>query len=193
MTLQGSGILTNAGSCFLTLQGLQLFPSLRGEVNFSARGPVLFTPANPVVATDHKTGVLRQSHYWMVVPEPTVNQHLYSSHRSGRKHTPSCACILPGTREGKLSNSRLSVAGVILAIFLVYYFTHSHLRTLTKRCIHKSDLDVNTQKPQAENPSTSQPNLTGTEEKHLDKGPPTVRYSTYSLQTAWDGGWFNYS
>jgi len=61
----------------------------------------------------------------------------------------------------------LIVAGVILAIFLVYYFTHSYFRTLTKSCIHKSDLDEITQKPRAENSSTLQPNCTGPEKKNL--------------------------
>jgi hypothetical protein len=59
-TLQGSGVLNNAGVCFLTLPGLQLFPALEGEVDFSGRGPVLFTPTHPAVATQHETGVLQQ-------------------------------------------------------------------------------------------------------------------------------------
>jgi hypothetical protein len=60
MTLQGDGVLTNAGPCFLTLPGLQLFPALRGEVDFSAQGPMLFVPDIPAVATDHETGTLQQ-------------------------------------------------------------------------------------------------------------------------------------
>jgi hypothetical protein len=60
MTLQGGGILTNAGSCFLTLPGLQVFPALRGEVDFSDQGPVLYVPDIPAVATDHETAILQQ-------------------------------------------------------------------------------------------------------------------------------------
>jgi hypothetical protein len=36
MTLEGEGFLENAESCYLTLQGLQLFPALRGKAEFSA-------------------------------------------------------------------------------------------------------------------------------------------------------------
>jgi hypothetical protein len=44
MTLDGGGVLKNAGPCYLTLQGLQLYPALKGEMEFSAQVPVLFTP-----------------------------------------------------------------------------------------------------------------------------------------------------
>jgi hypothetical protein len=75
MTLQWSGVLTNAGSCFVILQGLQLFPALSGEVDFSARGPVLFTPAHPAGATNHKTGVLQ----WMSLLNRTYLDQLSTS------------------------------------------------------------------------------------------------------------------
>jgi hypothetical protein len=60
MTLQGGGVLTNAGSCFLTLPVLQLIPALRGEADFSAQGSALFVPDIPAVGTDHETGILQQ-------------------------------------------------------------------------------------------------------------------------------------
>ena len=44
----------------LTLPGLQLFPALTGERDFTGRGPVLFTPAVPMVITDQEPGVLQQ-------------------------------------------------------------------------------------------------------------------------------------
>ena len=44
MTLEEGGFLEGAGSCYLALQGLQLYPTLRGETEFSAKVLVLFTP-----------------------------------------------------------------------------------------------------------------------------------------------------
>jgi len=38
------GILKNAWSCYLTLQGLQPYLTLRGETEFSALVPELFIP-----------------------------------------------------------------------------------------------------------------------------------------------------
>jgi len=109
MTLQGNGVLANSGSCSLTLQGLQLFPALREEVNFSARGPVLFTSRQPGCSYrpwdwSFAAVVITEWH----VPGPAGNQYLYSSHRSGCKHTPSLTCIHPETCEGKLLDNRRS-------------------------------------------------------------------------------------
>jgi hypothetical protein len=44
MTLEGGGVLQNIGFCYFTLRGLQLYPSLEREAEFSARGPAFFTP-----------------------------------------------------------------------------------------------------------------------------------------------------
>jgi hypothetical protein len=60
MTLDGGGVLQNAESCYLTMQGLQLYPTLRGETELSAQVQVLFTPAIPAVASDHKVEVMQQ-------------------------------------------------------------------------------------------------------------------------------------
>jgi hypothetical protein len=51
MTLEGEGFLENAESCYLTLQGLHLFPALRGKAEFSAQGPELFVPTISAVST----------------------------------------------------------------------------------------------------------------------------------------------
>jgi len=47
-------------TCYLTLQGLQLYPALKGEKEFSARIPVLFTPAVPAAASADEMDILRQ-------------------------------------------------------------------------------------------------------------------------------------
>jgi len=76
MTLQGSGVLTNAGSCFVKLQGFQLFPALRGEVDFQR-------PTSLVVRTNQPgdsyrprdrslaAGVATERH----APRPALKQH----------------------------------------------------------------------------------------------------------------------
>jgi hypothetical protein len=53
MVLQGGGVLSNAGSCFLTLPGLQMYPALRGELDFAVQAPVLYVPDIPVIISDH--------------------------------------------------------------------------------------------------------------------------------------------
>ena len=55
-----AGLLKRVESCYLTLQGLQLYPALRGEKEFSARIPVLFTPAVPAAASADEMDILRQ-------------------------------------------------------------------------------------------------------------------------------------
>ena len=52
-------LLKGVETCYLTLQGLQLYPALRGEKEFSDRIPVLFTPAVPAAASDDEMDVLR--------------------------------------------------------------------------------------------------------------------------------------
>jgi hypothetical protein len=61
------------------------------------------------------------------------------------------------------------VAAVVLPLFISYYFTQSHFRNLTEICIRKGDntADYLTQKPRAENPSTSHPNPTSTDSADL--------------------------
>ena len=54
------GVLQNTESCYLTMQGLQLYPALRGESEFAAQNPVLVTPFVPAVASDREMEVLRQ-------------------------------------------------------------------------------------------------------------------------------------
>jgi len=58
--LDGAGLLKRGETCYLTLQGLQLYPALRGEKELSARIPVLFTPAVPAAASADEMDILRQ-------------------------------------------------------------------------------------------------------------------------------------
>jgi hypothetical protein len=55
MLLEGGGFLLNAGRCSLITEGLQLYPALQGEFQYTPRVPELFTPA-----TSGEEEVLRQ-------------------------------------------------------------------------------------------------------------------------------------
>jgi len=60
MTLDGGGVLQNAGSCYITMKGPQLYPTLGGETELFGQVPVLFTPAVPAVASDREVEVMQQ-------------------------------------------------------------------------------------------------------------------------------------
>ena len=62
-------------TCYLALQGLQLYPALRGEKEFSTRIPVLFTSAVPAAASADEMDILRQ----MSLENGTHLQELSSS------------------------------------------------------------------------------------------------------------------
>jgi len=55
-----AGLMMGVETCYLTLEGLQLYPALRGEKVFSARIPVQFTPAVPAAASADEMDILRQ-------------------------------------------------------------------------------------------------------------------------------------
>jgi hypothetical protein len=90
MTLEGGGVLKNAGSCYLTLQGLQLYPALRGETEFSAQIPVLFTPHRPGGSFGPRDGSFAADVLKRNKSGAAVNQHFLPSHRRGHKHTVPC-------------------------------------------------------------------------------------------------------
>ena len=60
MTLQGAGVLSNAGVCHVTSEGLQLYPALSGESEFSIRAPLLYAPSLPAVNSTSGREVLRK-------------------------------------------------------------------------------------------------------------------------------------
>ena len=136
------------------------------ELDFSAQDPVLYIPDTPAVATDHETGALQQ----MTLLNGTQLDQLSNSFAAHhiQADADTLLHIHASNQEHARQSYRMSVgllvAGIIFSMFLVYYFTHTYLRNQMERCIHKSDLDVNTQQPQTNPPSTSLPNLAETEE-----------------------------
>jgi hypothetical protein len=184
MTLQGSGVLTNAESCFLTLQGLQLFPALSEELDFNTQPPLLYTPTTLAIAIDHETGVLRQVSLLNGTHLDQLSNSIATRHIEADVNT--LLHIHASTQERAKKSYWIAigliVTDTILVIFLGYHFTSPYVRTLTKACNYKTALDQNTQKPYDEHPTTSQPTLTSPEGSSQEKAPsPRVRYSTYPL------------
>ena len=184
---EGGGVLKNAGSCYLTLQGLQLYPTLRGETEFLANFPELFTPTIPVVSSAHEMEVLRQMSLngtSMEQLSTSISSHHIEADINTLLHLH--ACSLKHASESDWIALGPIVAGVVLTLYIFYYFTHSYIWNLVKPCIVDCDntADDGVQKPQAENPSPSHPNTTSVDCEDLNDATPQMRYSVYLLQSA---------
>ena len=185
MTLQGGGVLKNAGSCYLTLQGLQLYPTLSGEMEFVAQVPELYIPTIPEVTSAHETEVLRQMTFLnetnLKQLTTSISCHhikadintLFHLHASSLHHTNKSNWIVVG----------LIMASVVLTLFISYYFTRSYIWSIMKVCTgdHDNTTSVGVQKPQDENPSPTHPSASANREDQND-ATPEKRYSVYSLQ-----------
>lgn len=186
MTLDGGGVLHNTESCYLTMQGLQLYPALRGESEFAAPTPVLVTPFVPAVTSDSEKEVLRQ----MSILNGTnldqltssISAHhiqadintLFNLHASNLHH----ASKIDGTVLG------LIVTGIVLILFVLYYFTHSYIWSLLKiHCVARNNsVDNRVQKNQGEHPSPLPPDPSKEDCEDVADPVPQARYSIYSLQ-----------
>jgi hypothetical protein len=60
LLLEGSGFLLNAGRCSFMRKGLQMYPALQGESQYTSRAPVLFTPTIPPIVSSGKAATLKQ-------------------------------------------------------------------------------------------------------------------------------------
>jgi len=186
MTLDGAGVLQNTESCYLTMQGLQLYPALTGESEFAAQTPVLVTPFVPAVASDREMEILRQmpilngTHLDQLTT--SISSHhiqadidtLFNLHMSNLQH----ASKINGTALG------LIVTGVVLILFILYYFTHFYIWNLVKTCIatRNSSVDNSVQKDRGENPSPLHSDPTKVDSEDVTEPVPQARYSIYSLQ-----------
>lgn len=188
MILEGGGTLQNAESCYLTLPGMQLYPAMRGESEFSTQNPVLYTPTIPAVATTREKEVLQQLSLLNGTNLEQLSTSISSHHIEADINT---LLHLHASAHQNASKSNwtvwgLIVAGVVLTLFIFYYFTHSYIWSLCKICAGKCvNMEGNSaQQPQIENPSPSHPNPTSAENEDLTGPTPQMRYSVYSLQSA---------
>jgi len=76
------------------------------------------------------------------------------------------------------------VTGVVLILFILYYFTHFYIWNLVKTCIanRNSSVDNGVQKDRGENPSPLHPDPTKVDSEDVTDHVPQARYSIYSLQ-----------
>ena len=185
MTLDGAGVLQNTESCYLTMQGLQLYPALR-ESEIAPQTPVLVTPFVPAVASDRELEVLRQmsilngTHLDQLTT--SISSHLiqidintlFNLHLSNLQH----ASKINWTALG------LIVTEVVLILFILYYFAHFYVWNLVKTCIatRNSSVDNSVQKDRDENPSPLHPDPTKVDSEDVTDQVPQARYSIYSLQ-----------
>jgi hypothetical protein len=187
MTLNGGGILQNAESCYLTMQGLQLYPTLRGETELSAQVQVLLTPAVPAVASDREVEVMQQmslldgtnleqlatsisSHHI----EANINT-LFHLHASGLRHADKRDWTVLG----------LILAGAVLTLFTLCYFTRSYIWNLLKtRIVGRGErANDGMQEPREENLPPSHPDPSDADGEVVTNPTPQVRYSVYPLQS----------
>jgi hypothetical protein len=152
---------------------------LGGETEFSAQVPVLFIPTVPAVTSAHEMEVLRQmsllngtnveqlsttisSHHIEVDTNTLVNLHASSMQYASRSEWTAVGTI---------------AAGVVFTLFIFYYFTHSYIFNLLKKCTTARDKTGNAgvQKPQVENPSPSHPNSGSAVGENLTEVNPQLR------------------
>jgi hypothetical protein len=186
MLLEGSGFLLNAGCCSLILEGLQLFPSLQGEIQYTPQSPELFIPAIQRIVTSREEAVLRQissldgtkleqlvtsisSHYM----DADVNTLLHLHNSSQQVESKSNGITLG-----------LIVASIVLILFILYYLTQAYIWNLVKKCVVNR---VNTesesvQKSQYDISTPSQPNASNVNDE-IWTAEPQARFSAYSMQT----------
>ena len=188
MTLDGGGVLQNAESCYITMQGLQLYPTLRGETALSGQVPVLFTPAVPAVATDREVQVMQQMSLLNTTNVEQLATSISSHHIEADINTlfHLHASSLRHANKNDWTVLGLILAGVLLTLFTICYFARSYILNLLKTCFvgRGERASDGVQEPQEGNPSPSHPDPTNADSEDVTDPTPQVRYSIYSLQSA---------
>jgi hypothetical protein len=187
MTLEGGGVLENAGSYYLTLQGLKLYPALRGETEFLAQVPVLFTHTVPAVASARELEVFQQMPFLNGTNLEQLSTSISSYHIEADINTlfHLHASNLQHASKNNRRALALILADVVLTLFILYYLTQSYIWNLLKICVvgRENTAVKGVQKPQAENSPSPQPNTSSTFCEVLTDATPQMRYSVYSLQS----------
>jgi hypothetical protein len=185
VTLDGVGVLQNAESCYLTMPGLQLYPTLRGETELAAHVQVLFTPAVPAVATDREVEVMQQmsllngtnldqlatniaSHHI----EADINT-LFHLHATSQRHT----------NRNKWTVMGLILPSVVLTLVISCYVARSCIWNLLRARIvgRREEASEGIQEPRGECLSPPRPDPTDADGEVVTNPTPQVRYSVYPL------------
>jgi hypothetical protein len=190
MTLQGAGILGNAGPCFLSLPALHLYPTLRGEAALNARAPVVYAPKHPKIITDMEAETLEHVSLLHDTVLDLLIANQCTRHLGGDVDQ---LIYLHANTQGHAKGHYtlglcLIAAGSILIFFLIYYFTHSYWQRVLLNCVNKcrgkSNTPSTSQPPSTSNSAaTSQPNSSTPSERQAEPAATSVCFSTYSLQS----------
>jgi hypothetical protein len=153
--------------CYLALQVLQLYPALRGEKEFSARIPVLFTPAVPAASSADEMDILRQISFENGTHLEELSSGISSHHIEADVNTliRLRASSLQHASKGYWITCGLTATGIVLILFITYYFTQVYIRNLFKGCFVDCDSTVVSfnQEPQPESVLPSQPSVASVE------------------------------
>jgi len=126
------GVLQNAESCYLTMQGLQLYPALRGEPEFAAQTPVLVTTFVPTVASDREMEVLRQMSILNGKHLDRLTTGISSHHIQADKNTlfNLHASNLQHASKNNGTVLGLIVTGVVLILFMLLLYSFLYLESI---------------------------------------------------------------
>jgi hypothetical protein len=176
MLLEGGGFPLNAGLCFLTLEGLQLFPALQGEIQYSAKVLDLFVPAISKIVTPREEAVLRQMSL-----DGTKLEQLVTSITS--HHMDADVNTLLHLHESKSNGVTLGIIAASIVLIL-YYFTQAYIWNLAKKCVvnRANTESASVQKSQCHILTPSQPNADSADDEVQSGEPPQTRFSAYSMQ-----------
>jgi hypothetical protein len=187
MRLQGAGMLKGAESCYLALQVLQLCPALRGEKEFSARIPILFTPAFPAAASADEMDTLRQMSLLNGTHLEELSSSITSHHMEADINTffHLHASSLQHASKGYWIICGLIVISIVLLLFIIYYFTQVYIWNLFKNCFvdRDSTADSGNLEPQPESVSPLQSSVASADCEDRAEPDSRVSFPIYSLQS----------
>jgi hypothetical protein len=136
MVLQGAGTLSNAETCYVTSEGVQLHPELSGDLEYRAQVPLLYIPTSPAVISTNEwetlssmpevnTDATEQLEADVVSHQVDTDiDSLIQVHNARVQYTQKLQWIIPG----------LTAAGAVLSLFILYYFTHPYFGKLLELC-----------------------------------------------------------
>jgi len=181
-----SWLIEGSLNLLLNLQGLQLYPALRGEKEFSTRIPVLFTPAVPAASSADEMDILRQMSFENGTHLEELSFSISSHHIEADENTliRLRASSLQRASKGYWITCGPTATGIVLILFITYYFTQVYIWNLFKGFVESDSTAVSgNQEPQPESVLPSQPSVASVLCEDRLEPSSEVKFSVYSLQS----------
>ena len=179
--LEGAGLLNGVESCYLALQGLQLYPVLRGEKEFSAKIPILFTTAVPAAASADEMDILRQMSFVNGTHLEKLSSSISSHHIEEDVNTliHLRASSLQHASKGYWLKYGPTATVIVLIWFITYYFTQCYIWNLFKGCFVDFDSTAvsGKQEPHPVSVLPSQPSVASVECENRLEPNSEVKFS----------------